>query len=371
MEEFSQPELTPDDILAALPDAVALVDRNLILLDLNPAMEDLAGQSRTRLIGKPLKELFAADERLAALMERCLASGRTATDFDRPLARAGQPPTAVWVSAVPILDTKGSPVGGILVIRDFGNLQAFQQQMRRADKLASMGILAAGLAHEIRNPLGGIKGAAQLLSREIPMGQEHAELIVREAERIDSLLGQLQDLTQPRPPALAPVNIHELVDYVLVLLREKASGCRVQFERCFDPSLPPLEADRDQLIQVILNLVKNALEASPPGGKVTLTTRVATELALPAAEPGGKPITLICLEVADEGPGLPPGAQDRLFTPFFTTKADGAGLGLSVAHGIVERHGGRLEVMNGPRGGALARCYLPVEQPPAPKEDSS
>ena len=363
-----QPMLSAEDILATMPDGMALVDAKLTVVEVNPAMEALVGRSSSRLVGHPLKDLFPQDERLPALVERCLATGRVANDFERPLARPDQSPAAVWVTATPVLDTAGSPIGVLLVVRDFGSLHTFQEQIRRADRLSSLGVLAAGLAHEIRNPLGGIKGAAQLLAQEKPATREHTEVVVREAERIDALLSQLLTLARPTTLSLERVNIHQLLDDVLTLQRESAAGSEVSFEQRYDPSLPLLKADPAQLTQVVLNLVKNALEVSPPGGTVTITTRMATEFGLPASGPGGRVIPVVCFEVADMGPGIPPSVQARLFTPFFTTKPDGSGLGLSVANGIVERHGGRLELANAPEGGVVARCYLPVEPPPQMRE---
>lgn len=360
--------ISTEDIFASLPDALALVDEKLHLVWVNPAMEALAGRSRSRLVGQPIKSLFPEDDRLPAMVDRCFSTGRAANDFERPLPIRGRKPIAVWVTTTPVLDSSGARLGVLLVVRDFGNLHAFQKQIRRADRLSSMGVLAAGLAHEIRNPLGGIKGAAQLLAHEEQSSSEYSEVIVREVERIDALLGKLLDLARPTAPSLTSINIHQLLDDILTLHRETASKGEVTFEKLYDPSIPPLEADPAQLTQVILNLVKNALEVSPPGGKVQVTTRMATELALPSSAPGGRTIPVMCIEVADQGPGIPPGMEDRLFTPFFTTKTDGTGLGLSVAYGIVERHGGRLELVNGPEGGCVARCFLPVEPPPGVRD---
>lgn len=366
-----QPMFSAEDILATMPDGMVLVDAKLTVVDVNPALEALVGRSRSRLIGHPLKELFPQDERLPALVNRCLSSGRAASDFERPLARPGQSTAAVWVTATPVLETAGSPVGVLLVVRDFGSLPTFQEQMRRADRLSSLGVLAAGLAHEIRNPLGGIKGAAQLLAKENPATREHTGVVVREVKRIDALLSQLLTLAQPATLSLARLNIHQLLDDVLSLQRETAAGQEVRFEQRYDPSLPILEADSSQLTQVILNLVKNALEVSPPGGTVTITTRMGMEFGLPASGPDGRVIPVVCIEVADMGPGITPAVQARLFTPFFTTKPDGSGLGLSVANGIVERHGGRLELANAKEGGVVARCYLPVEPPPAQMRETT
>ncbi len=366
--EAHRPELSVEDILATMPDGMALVDVNLTLLEVNPAMEVMVGLSRSRLVGQPLKKLFPQDERLPALAELCLSTGRTANDFERPLARSGHPPETVWVTATPLLDKAGSPEGVLLVVRDFGKLHSFQEQMRRADRLSSLGVLAAGLAHEIRNPLGGIKGAAQLLAQENPSAREYVDIVVREAERIDDLMGQLLALARPTTLSLTHINIHQLLDDVLTLQRETVGGGEVRFEQLYDPSIPPLEADPDQLTQVLLNLVKNAMEVSPSGGSIKITTRMATELAIPASAPGGRAIPFVCIEVADTGPGIAPDVKERIFTPFFTTKTDGSGLGLSVANGIVEQHGGRLELTNGPEGGAVARCYLPIEQPTPMRE---
>ncbi len=242
-------------------------------------------------------------------------------------------------------------VGTVLVLR----------RPRPAEQLLDFEALAAGLAHEIKNPLAGLQGSAELLAREAEgAAREYAQVIAREAKRVDGLVRELLDLARPAALQTAAVNVHDVLGDVLVLARGLPGAERISFLERYDPSLPSVQGDEEKLTQVVLNLVRNAVEAvaevENPG--IQLETGVA---ALRLRSAGGRTRPLARIAVLDNGIGVPDAMLNRLFTPFATSKPHGTGLGLAISRRIVEAHGGRMEVRNRNGGGAEASLYLPLD----------
>jgi two-component system nitrogen regulation sensor histidine kinase GlnL len=234
---------------------------------------------------------------------------------------------------------------------------------RSAERTLDFEALAAGLAHEIKNPLAGLQGSAELLARDAEgAAKEYAQVISREAKRVDGLVRELLDLARPAALQLAPVSIHDVAQDVLALAKGVPGGDRVAFVRRYDPSLPPVRGDQEKLTQVILNLVRNALDAVADvrDPTVVLETGVAP-LRIRSASGRTRPLARI--SVQDNGPGIPEPMLHRLFTPFATSKPHGTGLGLAISRRIVEAHGGRIEVKNRAGGGAEATVYVPLDLP--------
>ena len=327
-----------DAVLEALPDGVVVVDAAGTVTQVNAAAEELLGS----LTGRPLAECGAPGAALAALAARA-AEG----DARRTLGLSTGP---VEVRAAPVGDG-----GRVLVLRSPGRFALLAED---EGELARVTALAAGLAHEIKNPLAGLKGAADLLAREAGAGPlaDYATVIAREAGRLDDLVRGLLDLARPRPPVRRPVDLHVLLDELLLLATAGAPGITVA--RRYDPSLPELPVDRDQLVQVLLNLLKNAVEAMAGAGTLTVATGLALGLSTGSAATGRRTMAQVVVE--DEGPGFAPEVLDRPFTPFLTTKAQGTGLGLPLARRLTEAHGGLLELGRRPGGGARVRVLLPV-----------
>jgi two-component system nitrogen regulation sensor histidine kinase GlnL len=186
--------------------------------------------------------------------------------------------------------------------------------------------------------------------------REYTDVIIREADRLNVLMEEMLDFARPHPLMRSRVNVHEVLDNVIALERPACTVRGVQIRQHYDPSLPDLWADRNHLTQTFLNLIRNAWEAMPHGGSLTLTTARSSEPI--RLGPGGGPMLLV--ELADEGVGIPLEVQDKLFTPFFTTKAKGSGLGLAIAHRIIEEHGGHFSLKSLPGQGTTVRVYLPV-----------
>ena len=329
------------EALDAHPAATLLVSRAGTLLHLNAAAEELLALSSSRFSSRPLAELPRFGPALAGLVARAIAE-RVNTQGEIDL---GPPKGGVGATVVPLL--KASGVRGAVV------------RLRAAEGRIDLEALAAGLAHEIKNPLAGLKGAAELMGDELPAGsplRAYTDLIAREAARVDGLVRSLLDLTRPLQLELRAENVHAVCDDVLLLARPLLPA-GVQVVRRYDPSLPELEIDRDAVAQVLLNLVKNAAEAmAGREGALAIETGIVPGMR---ARVRGRVRQLVRVAVLDEGPGLPEGVE--LFTPFATDKPKGTGLGLVLSRRIAEAHGGRLELRDRRDGrGAEAELLLPL-----------
>ncbi len=332
----------------SLADAIVVVGVDGGILHLNPAAEELLGRSRERAAGLPVRALPGGVQ-LATLAERARVSQESqSSHFPSPQ----DPGVPISVEATPMLDGALS-VGSVLVLR----------VPRSAERTLDFEALAAGLAHEIKNPLAGLQGSAELLAREADgVAREYAAVIAREARRVDGLVRELLDLARPAALQTAPVNIHDVLGDVLVLARGLPGADRITFVQRYDPSLPPVLGDDEKLIQVMLNLVRNAIDAVAglPEPRVVVETGVAS-IRLRAA--GGRTRPLARVSILDNGPGIPEPMVQRLFTPFATSKPHGTGLGLAISRRIVEAHGGRIEVRNRSGGGAEATVFVPLDVP--------
>jgi signal transduction histidine kinase len=228
-------------------------------------------------------------------------------------------------------------------------LQSSFEQVKRADRLSAIGQLAAGLAHEIRNPLASIDGAAEVLEAGTEAEEVRREtlgIIRKECARLFRLLTNLLDFARPRPPEWRPVEVARVLDSVIELVRH-SGGRRIQFHREAPDDLPRLIADEEQLAQAILNLTINAVQAMPDGGEIRLSAE---------ARDGG-----VAISVRDQGAGIPDEQLDKVFDPFFTTKDGGTGLGLSVVHQIVSYHRGRVSVSRNRDRGMTFSLIFPKE----------
>lgn len=230
----------------------------------------------------------------------------------------------------------------------YAQLQASMEQVRRADRLSALGELSAGLAHEIRNPLGAVEGAVQILQRpELPSEtrQEFAEMAGKEVGRLKSLLTQFLDFVRPQPPQRTLTEPAILLNSIARLAAETAKLAHIELS-VEAQKTASIAIDSEQIRQVLLNLVLNAVQAMPEGGRISLRSHQETGS--------------IVLEIVDEGTGIAPENIERIFDPFFTTRSTGTGLGLSIAHQIVHGHGGEISVRNNPDRGATFAISLPI-----------
>ncbi len=253
------------------------------------------------------------------------------------------------------------------MIRKLSDAQAeleklHHRQLARADRLASLGEMAAGIAHEIKNPLAGIYGAAQVLSREFPEGDPKREILdemTALSRRLDSTIRDLLNFARYTEPQFSRGNLNEVIEKVLFLLQQVREGKRAKVVRDYDPAMPEIEMDAEQVKQVFLNLALNALQASPAGCTLTIRTRAE----VPPEEGGDLPRRrFVMASVSDDGPGIPPDRLQKIFQPFYTTKEAGTGLGLSMTRKILDLHEGRITVKSEPGKGATFTVFLPREK---------
>jgi two-component system nitrogen regulation sensor histidine kinase GlnL len=352
-------------VLEAVLDGVLVVDaEGRVELSNSEACRLLATSAESTL-AQPLETIVGPRHAIAALTRGVLESGRAAAWREIPLAQRFGSELLVDAAAAPLFDADGKPDGVVLMLRDRTIQNSLQLLVSEREALESFGRIAAGVAHEVKNPLGGIRGAAEILASRASDAKtlDAAELIVREVDRIATLVDDLMVFTHGEDLHCAPVNIHFVLDGVLDLLAMDPLSAGVRVKRRFDPSIPELLADADRLTQVFLNLARNALQAMEGrGGALSITTRMSLDHHFSVAGAGEEHAPTLLVEIADEGPGIPPALLARLATPFFTTRAEGTGLGLAVSRHWVSRHGGTLRIESTPGEGTCVRIALPLRR---------
>ncbi len=349
-------------LLASLPDAVVGVRPDLTVFLWNAAAEALVGRAATRALGRRLPEVLGPEARLVRHLAETLRLQEGRAEGDSQVEAADGRLVPVSVLTAPIHGARGEVRGAVAVVRDLTRIRALEAEVRRGERLAALGQMALALAHEIRNPLSAIRGVAQLLQGEpgAEAYREHLGVMLAEIDRVNRVMEALLDLGRPLAVSFRPVNLHALLERVCLLAEPAARARGVQILRRYDPSLPPLWADEDRLVQVFQNLVQNAIEAMPGGGRLTLTTRLSRDPVYAKVDLGAGPRPLVEVLVTDEGEGIPEALRDRIFDPFVTTKPRGLGLGLALAHRIVEEHRGALRVSSTVGKGTTFACYLPT-----------
>jgi two-component system, NtrC family, nitrogen regulation sensor histidine kinase GlnL len=358
----SRPAILPDTaaLLAALPNPVIALDRGSALRFANPAAEQLFGVSAAALIGHPLAEFIAPDSPLFALADAVWRSGGSIAEYDLLLEGPRFLARPVTIEGAP-----AGEGGDLLVLTLHERSMADKMDRRLTHRHAARSItaMAAMLAHEVKNPLSGIRGAAQLLEQDTDAaGRELTQLICDETDRIVALVDRMEAFSDYAPITRDEVNIHEVLDRVRKIA-QSGFARHVRISEEYDPSLPPVHGDRDLLLQVFLNLVKNAAEAVPSvGGEIQLTTAYRHGLSLATPGGDGRRHLPLVVSVADNGSGIPDDLKAHLFDPFVTTKRNGTGLGLALVAKVIGDHGGVIEFDSQPRR-TVFRVFLPVVTP--------
>lgn len=347
-----------EDLLSSLQDSVIILGSDGRVVSLNQAAEELTGFSGSQVVGRAIGEVFPPPAPLASLVAKTAAQGRSHADFDATVARADG--TRLYVSAVASLvsNPRGESRGVVLVLRDLSRVRDLEEQVRRSERLAALGVLAAGVAHEVRNPLVGVRAAAQLMEREPgfpPHLREFTGIIIRQVDRLNRIVDGLLAFAGGRRLRLRPCNVNQIVEEALRLEESALQAGSLVVVRKYDPEVPAVAGDPDRLLQVFHNLIRNGAEAMA-GAAGELVVRTRFERVAPQC--GGRAAAVV--EVGDRGPGIPPEVQQQLFNPFFTTKDGGTGLGLPISLRIVEEHGGAVEVQSQTGQGTTFRVLLPI-----------
>jgi two-component system, NtrC family, nitrogen regulation sensor histidine kinase GlnL len=352
-----------ETVLSGLPDAVVAVDPTLKVVFWNAAAEALTGRSARRTTGRLLKDLLPPDASLLRHLTETLRTGESRSEAETMLETPDGQEVPVSLVTAALCRRDGSVEAAVAVLRDISRLRQLEAEVRRGETLATAGRMAVGLAHEIRNPLGAIRGAVQLLAGELTHDErlrEYTDVLVKEVDRVNRIIEMLLDLARPVQLRAVPLNLHQLLERVALLSEENARAQSVTIVRRYDPSLPPILGDEDRLVQVFHNLVRNALDAMPGGGRLTLVTRISLNPVFAKVDVGAGHRSMIEVQVIDEGSGIPAAVRGRVFDPFFTTRDTGLGLGLALCHRIVEEHKGAIQIDSRERRGTIVTCFLPV-----------
>ncbi len=358
--------LDPALVLSALPDPVIALDRSGAVRFVNPAAEQFLGVSAAALRGLPLSDFLAANSPLFGLVEAVWRNGGSIAEYDVLIEGPRLPARPVTIQGA--LAGEGADLL-VLALHERAIADQMDRQLTHRNAARSMTAMAAMLAHEVKNPLSGIRGAAQLLEQDADDdARQLTQLICDETDRIVALVDRMEAFSDHEPLARGGVNIHEVLERVR-RIAQSGFARHVHFAEDYDPSLPLVHGSRDLLVQVFLNLVKNAAEASPAkGGEIVLATGYRHGRRLTTRN-GGPPLQLpLMVSVADNGPGIPDDLRAHLFDPFVTTKRNGTGLGLALVAKVIGDHGGIIEFDSQPRR-TVFRVFLPVV-PRASRQDS-
>jgi two-component system, NtrC family, nitrogen regulation sensor histidine kinase GlnL len=351
-------EQFPSAILDSLSEAVLVVDAQSHIRYANLSAEQFFGVGRARLVGHPLSEFVPEDTPLFSLLEQVTATGGAVAENGVTLAspRIGNRFCALRLS--PVVDSDGLVAVSLVEQTIARNID---RQMSHRSAALSVSALAAMLAHEVKNPLSGIRGAAQLLEQSVPDSErELTNLICEETDRIVALVDRMEAFADGRPIERGPINIHQVLNHVR-RLSQNGFGKNVRFIETYDPSLPEVHGDRDQLIQVFLNLVKNACEV-PGDSEREIELSTAFKHGLRLAVPGqqAKVNLPLVVSVRDNGRGISDEIRGHLFDAFVTNKPTGTGLGLALVAKIINDHGGAIEFDSEP-GRTTFRVMLPLQ----------
>ncbi len=343
---LAQMKTYTENVVESMADGLISVDNDKKIVTLNRRAAEFLGDEEKNLKGLRISNIFDLD------IETLLKDQKM---IIRDMEVEIKPPSGgripLSLSAAPLKDETGREMGLVLLLRDLREIRELQDKVRRSERLASLGRLAAGVAHEIRNPLSSIRGFAQYFMRRLKgqvEEQEYASIMVKEVDRLNRVISELLDFARPKKPHREPQALEEIIDYSLKLLQSEFSQLKIKVEKSFEPDLPKVEVDRDQISQAFLNLFLNSLESIEGEGKIKVSLK---RISQPPA-----------LEVAimDTGRGIAREDLGKVFEPFFSTKRKGSGLGLAIVHQIVEGHGGNIAVDSQEGMGTTFRITLPV-----------
>lgn len=342
-------------LLDSLNSAVVVLDDKLRLCYLNSAAEDLLAASSARVSGQPLSEVVRESDQAHGAMRDAVAAGQKYTVRRATWRLHNLETRTVDYSVSPVTELglmllEVQPMDRLLRIAREDALINAQETTRN---------LVRGMAHEVKNPLGGIRGAAQLLQRELPDEElaEYTQIIIDEADRLRNLVDRLLG---PRKPArMQPTNVHEVLERVAQLIDAECEGA-LKIRRDYDPSIPDIPGDSEQLIQALLNIARNAMQAIDESiglstGEIVLRTRVQRQFTI-----GRRQLPLVCrIEIEDNGPGIPEEIRERIFYPMISGRAEGSGLGLSISQNIINQHRGLIKC-DSRSGQSVFQIYLPL-----------
>jgi PAS domain S-box-containing protein len=343
VQEYTQ------SILRSITSGVLTVGPDGSIATANPAAERILGLSEYEMVPRPLSAVFADDAGISEDVSKVLQGRLPLTLREATVTSSSQKVVHVQASTSRMRAVGGKVLGAVVTIEDVSEIKALTEQLIRADRLAAMGELTAGVAHEVRNPLGVIKASVQLLEDaqcEPARIREAGDVIKQEIDRLDKVVKALLDFGRPSKPTLVRLSVHDVIQDVVLFTQRFATRAEVKIETRFAEDIGEVMGDPDQLKQVFLNLVTNAVQAMDPrGGTIVITTKRVGDF--------------VDVTVADDGPGIAAEDLGKVFDPFFTKRSDGTGLGLTIVHRIIDDHDGHIEVESS-RAGTAFTVALPL-----------
>ncbi|MER3447969.1 MAG: hypothetical protein C4291_14565 [Candidatus Dadabacteria bacterium] len=341
------------NLFDALPDGIVVLDGSFSILSMNYTAEMVFKISREKARGRPSSKILP--EEVEGIAEKALREERTIFgDEINPVLKGGER-ISIQTVASPLFSDEGAISGVIVQIKDLAGTKFLSGKNLQKNSASTLEELILGLAHELKNPLSGIKGAAQILSEEKrnKATVRCAEIIIKEVDRLCALLDKLKQLEPFTKEVFESVNIHQILSEILFLESSSIRGKEIKFIENYDLALPSVLGDRDSLKQVFLNLIKNAHESIPKNGTVEVSTRWITDYKL-------KGENAISVYIKDSGVGISKEALEKVFSPFYTTKKEGSGLGLFLAYQIIAKHGGAIFIESELGKGTVFKVYLPI-----------
>jgi len=359
-------------VLSSIKTGLVVVQNDGKVRTFNSGARQITGFIEAEMAERKLEEFPENLRPVAEALQRTLAEGKTYVQDHLDLKTTRNESVPVTMETSVLRAGNGEVVGAIATLKDMTLLRQMETQLIRSERFSALGEMAAGVAHEIKNPLNAIMGFSQRLSDKLQETslKKYAEIISEEVRRMDTIVNDVLEYSRPDRVHKTPVDVHQVLEETLSFLGEKLEKGGVAVERSYFEGLPPVAMDVPKIRQVVLNLVLNALQAMPRGGKLTLKTQVIEGLLPDAVGTESQDALfervflqqkVLSIQVGDTGCGIPKENLGKLFHPFFTTKTTGTGLGLSICHKIVHSHGGSLDVDSEVGKGSVFIVRLPME----------
>ena len=327
-----------ESIIQSIASGIMITQMNDTVTYVNQAGEKILGYSKDELIGKPF-QILGLREKQSVIHFLLNNPEELDTRKEGWMRRKDGSEFPVGFTLNNHISIRGEMMGKIVIFRDLTNIYRTQEEILRMDRLVSLGKLSSGIAHELRNPLAGIKTTAQALGEELSEDdprREYLSRITKEIDRLNDLLKTFFSFAKPQKLNLVPCHIKDIINEIIPFLIKEISDKGIHFVENYAPRIPKIKVDKNQMHQVFLNLFLNAIQAMPGGGELNVAVGLST--------PDGMKQNFVRVEVSDTGKGIPPHLIERIFDPFFTTKSKGIGLGLSIAYQIIKKHGGTIKV---------------------------
>ncbi len=337
-----------ENVVEHMPNGLISVDGEGKIVSINRNASELLELKGRRIRGVSFDQVIGED---IFDLNETLGLGRTIIEREVLCRTSGGKFVPVSLSATPLRDADGKSIGAVTILRDLREIRELQEKVRRSERLASLGRLASGIAHEIRNPLSSIKGFAQYFQGKLkPSSQDkgYADIMIREVERLDRVIAGLLDFARPQEPHPESASIREILDHSLELLQSDLQEKEIEVQRSYDDGGINLNIDRDQITQAFINVFKNSLESMERGGKLRISVGQNRDK------------TMLEIKVSDTGRGISRENRSRIFDPFFSTKKKGTGLGLAITLKIIENHGGEISVDSSEGKGTTLGIFLPL-----------